>query len=65
MALPLNSSFKRLAIRGLIKETHDCTMVLFIIPTLEEEVCVFEMKLKEGDYVGDDMEVLWENRGSC
>ena len=30
-----------------------CTMDLFIIFTLEEEVCIFEAELQKGDYLRD------------
>ena len=33
--------------------TNGSTMDLFIILTLEEEVCVFEAKLQQGDYLRD------------
>ena len=33
--------------------THGRTMDLFIILTLQEELCVFEAKLQQGDYLRD------------
>ena len=33
--------------------THGCTMYLFIILTLEKEVCVFKAELQLGNYVWD------------
>ena len=39
-------------------------MDLFIILTLEEEVCVFNAKLQSQTICGMDMLVLWESSGS-
>ena len=33
--------------------THGCTMDLFIIHTLEEEVSIFKTELQQGDYFLD------------
>ena len=47
IALTLNSSVNRLAVKGLMVGTHGCTKDLFIILTLEEEVRVFKAKLQK------------------
>ena len=44
--------------------THSSTLNLFIIPTLEEEVCVIKAELQKGDYILDYMMVLCCNVGS-
>ena len=53
MSLTLNSSMNRLAVRGLREEPHGCTMDLFKVVTLEEEVGTFKAQLQQGDYLWD------------
>ena len=50
-ALTLNSSTNRLAMKRATGGTHGSPMDLFIIFTLEEEVCVFEAELQKCDYL--------------
>ena len=45
-AFTSNSSMKMLAMRGLMGDPIDCTLDLFIIPTLEEEVGGIEEELQ-------------------
>ena len=47
-ALTSNSSMKMLAMRGADGGSHSCTLYLFIILTLEEEVGVGEAELQQG-----------------
>ena len=61
----LNSSMNRLAMRGLMGGTHGCTMNLFIILTLEEEVAVFEEELQKGDNLGYEHLGPFGSEGSC
>ena len=42
---------KQVANEGANGETHGNTMDLFVILNLEEELCVFETKLQEYDYL--------------
>ena len=50
---------------GADRGIHGCTINLFIILTLEEEVCVFETNSKRLTIWGMDMLVFGDNRGSC
>ena len=50
--MALNSSMNRLAMKVADGGTHGCTMDLFIVLTLEEEVGVFEAELQECDNLG-------------
>ena len=45
--------------------THGCTMNLFIILTLEEEVSVFKQNSSNMTICWMDMLILWGNVGSC
>ena len=47
-AFTSNSSIKMLAMRGADGGTHSCTLDLFIILTLEEEVGVGQAELQQG-----------------
>ena len=55
---------KQVGNEGADWETHGSTMDLFIILTLEEEVCVFEAELQYVMICWMDMLVLWGYVGS-
>ena len=45
-AFTSNSSMNRLAMMGLMGGSHSCSLDLFLILTLEEEVCVGKEELQ-------------------
>ena len=51
MALDSNSSTNRLATKGLMGETMGCSMDLFKIFNLDEEIGIFEEKFQQSDDV--------------
>ena len=51
--LDLKLFYKQIGDERADKETHGSTMDLFIILTLEEEVCVFDAELQQCDNVFD------------
>ena len=51
--LDLKLFYKQVGNEGADGRTHDSTLYLFIIPTLEEKVCVFKVGLQHYDDVLD------------
>ena len=64
-ALASNSSMNRVGYERVDGGTHGCTMYLFIVLTLEEEVGVFKAKLQECDNLGNGHLGLCGSVGSC